>query len=286
MLDPTDDIRKAPIGVLDSGVGGFTLLGELMRAFPAEKFIYVADTENFPLGDKSEATVRQSGLALVDYLVQQGCKLVLIACNTLSGLLLDEDEDGRNFVHHLRVPIVGVINYGCLSAALYVTHNFRLGLMATTRTIEGGSYERHLKRFDPTLDLESVSCSELIPLIEQGQLGSPRTREVVEKIVAPLKKEAVDTVILGCTHLPLVRDIIQEAVGHSVTLIDPAKRTVAIVRKLLVDKSLVAEGDAEIKDVKFYCTGPVEEFNQRLILLDKDLPQGAAANPLIFQKWG
>ncbi len=276
----------APIGVLDSGVGGFTLLGELMRDFPGERFIYVADTANFPLGDKPERQVRESGLRLVDYLVQAGAKLVLVACNTLSGLLLDEDEDGRSQVKHLRVPIVGVINYGCLSAALYVTNNFKLGLMATTRTVEGAMYERHLKRIDPSLSLNSVSCSELIPLIESGQLGSPNTRLVVEKIVEPLMAEEVDTIILGCTHLPLVRDIIQEVVGHSVTLVDPAKRTVAIVRKELADKGLLVREEAEDSpSVRFLTTGSVEDFNQRLVMLERALPKGAKAEALTLPKW-
>lgn len=265
-------LRQSPIGLLDSGVGGFTLLRELQRAFPDEDFVYVADTAHFPLGDKPEEDVRQSGLKLVDALVRQGCKLIVIACNTLSGLLLDEDPEGKTQVQHLRVPIVGVINYGCLSAALYVSHTFNIGLMATQRTIGQGMYEKALQRFDPTLQLTSVSCSKLIPLLEEGQLGSPATFQVVEEIVAPLRDAQVDTIILGCTHLPLVRDIIQEVAGASVTLIDPAKRTVAVIRKLLVDKDLLRQEPGRTGTVSFFSSGDPADFSPRLMMLDLPHP--------------
>ncbi len=264
---------SAPIGLLDSGVGGFTLLRELARVLPEEDFLYVADTAHFPLGDKPEQEVRESGLRLVDVLVQKGCKLIVIACNTLSGLLLDEDTDGKTQVHHLRVPIVGVINYGCLSAALYVTHNFNIGLMATQRTISQGMYEKALQRFDPSLKLESVSCSRLIPLLEQGRLGSPETRRVVEQCVAPLTAAGVDTIILGCTHLPLVRDIIQDVAGVWGALIDPAMRTVDLVRQLLPEKKLLHEETGRPGQVTFFSTGDPQAFRQSLVLLDGAFPE-------------
>jgi len=251
-----------PIGVCDSGVGGLTLLRELDNLMPYENFVYIADTAHMPYGTKGEEEIIDCSDRIIRFLQSQDCKLIVIACNTVSALL-PEIEKGTGS----KVPVVGIINYGCVAAALYVTYNFRIGVWATQRTVESDVYRKFIDNFDPTVKILTEPCTEVIPLIESGKVGSPTVREHTERHLAPMLREDVDTLILGCTHLPFIKTIIQDIVTPAVTLIDPARRTAVLCMKVLKDNGVSRGNHSEPGWKKFFVTGSPDSFMETTRLL-------------------
>jgi glutamate racemase len=254
------DLR--PIGIFDSGVGGLTLLRELDNLMPYENFIYVGDTERMPYGTKSEEEIICYSEEIIKFLESRNCKLILIACNTVSCLLPELDRRENH-----EVQVVGIINYGCVAAALYVTYNFRIGVWATQRTIESGVYKQYIDNFDPSVQIITQPCTELVTLIEQGAIGSPTTRDMAEKYLRPMLRDDIDTLILGCTHLPFIKNIIQDIVTVAVTLIDPARRTAVICMKILHDNGTLLSDHRNPGTRKFYVTGDPAAFMSTAQLL-------------------
>jgi glutamate racemase len=253
---------KRPIGVFDSGVGGLTLLRELDSLMPYENYIYVGDTARVPYGTKSEQEIISHSEEIIRFLESKDCKLIVIACNTASGLVPEIDRRGEH-----KVPVVGMINYGCASAALYVTYNFNIGVWATQRTIDSGMYQKYMNGFDPTVHLHMAPCTELVELIEKGAIGSPTARNFTEKHLRPMLREDIDTLILGCTHLPFIKPIIQDIVSPAVTLIDPARRTAVLCMKVLHDNNTLISNHSERGSKRFYVTGDPESFLETTRLL-------------------
>ncbi len=246
---------KRPIGVFDSGVGGLSLLRELDSVMPYESFIYVGDTAHVPYGTKSEAEILSYSDRIIDYLENRGCKLIVIACNTVSGLL------GEHFSQTQRkTPAVGMINYGCVSAALYVTYSFRIGIWATQLTIDSGVYKKFIDSFDPSVEIVTQPCTNLIPRIEAGAIGSPNTRMFAEDYLIPMLREDIDTLILGCTHLPFIKNVIQDIVSPAITLIDPARRTAVLCMKKLHDRNMLLSNHRESGEKEFFVTGDPDAF--------------------------
>ena len=252
---------KSPIGVFDSGVGGLSLLNELNNIMPYEDFIYVGDTARMPYGTRSEDEIIAFSENIITFLEKQKCKMIVIACNTVSGLLPEIAKRGRH-----DTPVVGIINYGCVTAALYVTYNFRIGVLATNRTVESGVYRKILDNFDPTVALHPQVCTDLIPRIEAGHIGSPEVRRLAEGYLRPLLEKDIDTLILGCTHLPFIKMIIQDIIGPSVTIIDPARRTAVLCMKTLQDNCMAKENHKKAGKKKFYVTGKPAQFKKSVQL--------------------
>jgi glutamate racemase len=249
--------KQAPIGVFDSGNGGLSMLRELDNLMPYENYMYVGDTARVPYGTRSEEDIITFAEQIINFLEKKKCKMIVIACNTISGLL---PEITRREQHG--VPVVGIINYGCVSAALYVTYNFRIGVLATKRTVDSEVYRKIMNNFDPTVHLYPQECTELIPHIEAGHVGSPEVRRLAENYLHPLLKADIDTLILGCTHLPHIKMIIQDIIGSSVTLIDPARRTAVLCMKTLVDNNL-HKSNHKVRGVKHYfVTGKPADFKK------------------------
>jgi len=232
-----------------------TLLRELDNLMPYENFIYLADTARMPYGTKSEEDIIHYSEELIRFLAGMNCKMIVIACNTVSGLLPEIERGGRR-----KIPVIGIINYGCVAAALYVTYNFRIGIWATLRTIDSQVYRRFMDNFDPTVKVVTEPCTDLIPIIESGKIGSPTVRKLTEQCLAPMLAEEVDTLILGCTHLPFIKTIIQDIVSPAVTLIDPARRTAVLCMKELMDNKLNKSNHSEAGTKKFFVTGKAESF--------------------------
>src|SRR6185312_15199600 len=201
-----------PIGVFDSGVGGLTVLHELLVTLPHEDAVYLGDNARLPYGPRPLAEVRRFALEVGRHLEQEGVKLVAVACNTATA-------DGLpDLQRALDVPVVGVLQPEAHAAAL-ATRNRRVGLLATQATVSSGRYEALVEALDASVHVTSLACPRLVPLIESDDPFGDETVAAVREYAAPLKEAGVDTVILGCTHYPLIKPILQRVFGRDVTLV-------------------------------------------------------------------
>jgi len=210
--------RDGAIGIFDSGVGGLTVLHALLDALPREHLIYLGDTGRHPYGTKSAETVTRYSLENADFLLERGVKMLVVACNSASAVALE----ALTTRHEL--PIVGVIAPGA-RAATRRTRNRRVGVIGTEATIASGAYTRALRALEPSLEIFTRPCPLLVPLVEEGWLEGPIPRGAVETYLASLRTSGIDTLVLGCTHYPLLKPLIGEVMGERVTLVDSAEET-------------------------------------------------------------
>lgn len=222
----------SPIGVFDSGVGGLTVVKELIRQLPREDIVYFGDTARVPYGIKSKETVIRFSIENILFLLKYNVKLICVACNTVSSYALPEIKN------HFKVPIVGVINPGAREA-VYATKNKKVGVIGTKGTIKSRAYELEINQLDPKVKVTAVSCPLFVPFVEEGWLKGDVVLTVAKTYLKPLKDAKVDTVILGCTHYPLLKPVIKEVMGDDVVLIDSAKQVAVEVNKILMENSLL-----------------------------------------------
>lgn len=220
------------IGVFDSGVGGLTVVKELIRHLPSEDIIYFGDTARVPYGIKSRETVIRFSIENILFLLQHEVKLICIACNTVSSVALPILK------RHFKVPITGVLIPG-VREAVYATQNKRIGVIGTRGTIKSRAYENEIKSLDPKIKVVSVSCPLFVPFAEEGWLSGDVVLKVAQEYLKPLKQAGVDTVILGCTHYPLLKPVIKEVMGRNVTLIDSAVQVAMEVKKILASDNML-----------------------------------------------
>jgi glutamate racemase len=227
----------APIGVFDSGVGGLTVVAALQRLLPRESILYLGDTARLPYGTKSPSTVLAYSKKNVDFLVGRGVKAVVVACNTASAVAVGELRPS--------VPLWGVLQPGAARAA--AVSRGRVGVIATESTIDSDAYGRELRRLRPDLEVVSQPCPLFVPLVEEGWHDDPVAFEVARRYLAPLVASGVDTLVLGCTHYPLLRDVIAEVMGPEVTLVDSAAAVAEVVAADLLRHQLASDavGEAE-----------------------------------------
>ncbi len=230
--------REKPIGVFDSGIGGLTVVRALRELLPNETIFYLGDTARVPYGGKSAATVERYSLEITDMLLGENCKTVVVACNTASALALPRLESTTP------VPITGVIRPGA-QAAVAATRNGHIGVIGTRATIKSGAYDRALLALDPAVRVSARPCPLFVPLIEEGWLESEITDGVVRQYLTPLVEDGIDTLVLGCTHYPLLRAAIGRFLGESVRLVDSAQNCARAVAQLLQDEGLQAEPGAD-----------------------------------------
>lgn len=230
-----DGGRRRPIGVFDSGLGGLTVLRALHRRLPGEDLVYFGDTARVPYGTKGEKTVRAFARQDAGVLVERGVKLVVVACNTASAFALD----------HLRevlpVPVLGVIEPG-VDEALRATGGGPVGVIGTSGTIRSGRYQQELQRRLPGVPIVARECPLFVPLVEEGLAGHAMTAMAARDYLAPLKEAGVDTLILGCTHYPLLKADIGREMGPQVVLVDSAEALAAAVQELLAARGLQRPG--------------------------------------------
>lgn len=215
-----------PIGVFDSGIGGLTVVRALRRRLPHEEIIYFGDTARVPYGPKSPETVIRFSRECFRFLVRRDIKLLVVACNTASAIALPELRDS------LRVPMLGVIEPG-ISAALAATSTRRIGVVGTEATVASGAYERGLRAADPAVVVAQRACPLFVPLAEEGWVEGEVPRLVARQYLQPLAAAGIDTLILGCTHYPMLRNVIAEVVGPDIRLVDSAEETAAATAGLL-----------------------------------------------------
>jgi len=215
------------IGIFDSGVGGLTVLREVIQALPQEDTIYLGDTARVPYGTKSPETVVRFARQITSFLVSRDIKLLVVACNTASAVSLDALQAEFN------IPIVGVIEPGAVQAAA-VTKNGKVGVIGTAGTIRSSAYTKAIKRINPDIEVITAECPMFVPLAEEGWLDNEVARLTAEIYLKNLKDSGVDTLVLGCTHYPLLKGIISQVMGEGVNLVDSAEETARVVREILV----------------------------------------------------
>jgi glutamate racemase len=238
-------VEPRPIGVFDSGVGGLTVLHECLVTMPAEDFVYLGDHARLPYGPRPLAEIRRFAHEIAAYLEGQGVKLIVVACNAATSAALPALQES------LAVPVVGVIAPEA-AAAVRATRNRRIGLLATQATVTAGRYESLVGALDAGVRMTSVACPKLVPLIEAGD----QTVNAVREYAAPLQAADCDTVILGCTHYPLIRPVLQRVFGREVTLVFSADETAAEVADTLVQKGWARPRDGgRLGECSFLTTG-------------------------------
>jgi glutamate racemase len=226
--------RDRPIGVFDSGIGGLTVVREILRQLPAERVIYFGDSARVPYGGKSAETVTRFSIENTHFLLRRGIKFLVVACNTASALALPVLQ--RRF----DVPMIGVIVPGAREAVRR-SKNRKIGVIGTTGTIGSEAYERAIGEIAADWRVEGAACPLFVPLAEEGWTEGDVPRRVAETYLAPLRKSGVDTVILGCTHYPILRPVIAEVLGEEISLVDTAEATVAEVRRELGERGLLRD---------------------------------------------
>jgi glutamate racemase len=245
--------RTLPIAVFDSGVGGLTVLHECLVWLPHEDFVYLGDTARFPYGGRAPETLRDMAVEIGSYLVEEErAKLVVVACNSAAAAGLPRIAEATG------IAVVGVIAPAARQAAR-ATQNKRVGLLATPATVESGAYERAIRSADPDVELVSVPCPKLAPLIQEGGHLDPGVVGLVDEYCEPLHAAGVDTAILGCTHYPIVRSVLQRALGRSVTLVSSGQAIADEVERELSARRLDNEIDRR-GSYRFLCTGDPEAF--------------------------
>ena len=244
--------NNEPIGLFDSGVGGLTVARAVMGQLPGESLIYIGDTANSPYGPQSIADVRAHSQRIADDLVERGCKMLVIACNTATAAFLHDARERYD------IPVVEVIK-PAVRRAMATTRNNNIGVIGTEGTVNSGVYQDFFA-VNPNVQVTAVACPEFVPLVEQGVTSGKRVLDVARGYVAPLREAGVDTLVLGCTHYPLLSGVIQLAVGDQVALVSSAEETSKDVLRVLTENDLLAD-DTSTPTHIFESTGDPETFD-------------------------
>ncbi|MBU4376930.1 MAG: glutamate racemase [Candidatus Omnitrophica bacterium] len=237
-------MHDKPIGIFDSGIGGLTVLKEIRNILPREDIVYFGDTARVPYGTKSKETVIKFSLQDADFLSNFDVKMIVVACNTASSLSLDMLK------RRYDIPLVGVIEPGARKAAS-LTRKMKIGVIGTKATVKSGIYEREVKKFNPAINVLSTDCPLFVPLVEEGWLHGKITEAIAKTYLAPVKKFGADVLVLGCTHYPLLKSVIQKALGRGVKLVDSAKETAKEV-KAIIEENGMAKRSNENPEYAFY----------------------------------
>ncbi|KKM08990.1 glutamate racemase [Clostridiales bacterium PH28_bin88] len=249
-------IECAPLGVFDSGVGGLTVAGEIFRQLPAEEIVYLGDTAHVPYGPRAVEELIGFADEIVDFLISQGAKAIVDACNTTSSVALEF------LLSKYDIPIIGVVEPG-VKAALRHTVSGRVGVIATEATIMSAAHRRKVQQLEPAVQVYGQACPLFVPLVESGETNSGKVRQVAREYLAPLMDQGIDTLILGCTHYPFLVPVLKEVLGPDVNLVDPAWETVRQLGRLLEEKGLTGRDKGTVSPQhRFYVTGAVEPFRE------------------------
>jgi glutamate racemase len=237
------------IGIFDSGIGGLTVLKAIEEVLPHENLIYLGDTARVPYGNKSRETITRYSIENTQFLIQSGVKAIVVACNTASALALTELRK------QFSVPIVGVIEPGA-KAALGATKSREVGVIGTESTISSSSYSKAVQAVDPKVRVWGIACPLFVPLAEEGWTHDEITEAVAHKYLSPFLKTPIDTLILGCTHYPLLKGILGKVMGEKVTLVDSAQETAHALKELLSEKNLTRKEASRRTETLFVTDSP------------------------------
>ena len=226
-------LSKQPIGVFDSGLGGLTVVKQIRKLLPAEDIVYIGDLAYLPYGNKSPQQIMERSLECARFLLGKKAKAIVIACNSASAYAYTYVKN------RVKEPVLNVID-PVVEDAVRLTRNGRIGVIATQATVQSSSYEKKLVRAGANISFFLRACPFFVPLVEEGETQGSIVRQVAEKYLTPLKKKKIDTLILGCTHYPLLRNVIQRQMGDKVALVDSAEPTAFQLKKLLLKEKLLS----------------------------------------------
>ncbi|MBQ8558384.1 MAG: glutamate racemase [Tyzzerella sp.] len=251
------DVKKsAPVGVFDSGVGGLTVAREIMRHLPNENIVYFGDTARVPYGSKSKDNIIRYSRQIIHFLKTKGVKAIVIACNTASALALDVVREESD------IPIIGVVEPGA-RAALETTKTRKIGVIGTEGTIRSAMYEKIIQGIDPEATVIGKACPLFVPLVEEGFAKHRVTQEIIDYYLASFLETDIDSLILGCTHYPLLRSRIREYVGEKITLVNPAYETAMDLKQLLKARGIEnMDTRQEHAAYSFYVSDAADKFKQ------------------------
>lgn len=250
---PAAAARTNPIGIFDSGIGGLTVMREITRLLPGENTIYLGDTARVPYGSKSKETVERYSFEVAAFLLKSDIKMLVAACNTASAYAV------ASLKKTLKIPVIGVIEPGS-RAAVAATRNNRIGVIGTEGTIRSGAYSNTIKALNPSVETFVKACPLFVPLVEEGWADDEVTRLVAERYLGELKESGIDTLVLGCTHYPLLKKTISSVMGPEVMLIDSAASTAEEVRRVLAEKDLLSRNGPDGAVHSFFVTDSPERF--------------------------
>lgn len=246
--------KMAPIGVFDSGVGGLTVVREMIRQLPNENIVYFGDTARVPYGSKSQNTIIRFSEQIIRFLKKKKVKAIVIACNTASALALDAVRD------EFDVPILGVVIPGA-RAAVEATQNLKVGVVGTDATVQSGMYTKIIHGMNPDITVIEKACPLFVPLVEEGFKEHKVTQEIIDFYLESIKRTDIDAMILGCTHYPLLRSKIRAYMGDEIQIVNPAYETAMDLKKLLKEQNMVNDGQkAPHSHCEFFVSDAAEKF--------------------------
>ncbi len=252
------------IGVFDSGLGGLTCVKELMELLPDEPIVYFGDTGRVPYGSKSNETIIKYARSDIKFLKTFDLKMIVVACGTASAIALPVIK------YEIDTPVFGVID-AAATAATEATRNGKIGIIGTAGSIRSGAYEKRIKEINPNITTTAVACPLFVPIVEAGHTKSQVAHLVAEEYLQQIKAAEVDTLILGCTHYPLLKETIGKVMGENVTLIDPGKIVAGYVKEYLTDKNMLADKS----NYKFFVSDCPDDFEHLAKeFLQRDIPGG------------
>lgn len=248
-------MNDAPIGVFDSGIGGLTVVAAIIQTLPNERVVYVGDTARVPYGPKSPETVLRYSRQIATWLLEQQVKAIVIACNTATAHALEALQ------HECPVPVIGVVQPGA-RAAVRATRNGHIGVIGTTGTINSGAYHRAIAALSADASVVGNACPLFVPLVEEGWVDHPATRLIADTYLQPLRVGHVDTLVLGCTHYPVLASIIADVIGRDVVLVDSAAETANALRDVLRDRGIEMSADRVRAAHRFVATDAPDAFRR------------------------
>jgi len=248
----TNNTKNAPIGVFDSGIGGLTVVKELIRNLPGEDIIYLGDTARVPYGTKSGRTVIAYSHSNSEFLISKGVKLLVVACNTASSVSIP------SLRAEFDIPVIGVIEPGA-KKAVSVTKTGKIGVIGTPSTINSGAYKSAIENLNPSIEVVSKACPLFVPLADEGWVEGEIIESIAEKYLTPIKETGIDVLVLGCTHYPLLKNTIQKIVGDQITLVDSAQETASQIKHILAKENLLNDNNSRA-DREFYLTDVSDTF--------------------------
>ena len=245
---------KKPIGVFDSGVGGLTVVKEIMNILPNEDIIYFGDTARVPYGNKSKDTIVKFSLQISRFLETENVKAIVIACNTASAFALDTVRENFD------IPIIGVISAGAIAAARN-TRNNKVGIIGTEGTVSSGAYYKKIKGIKEELEIYSTPCPLFVPIAEEGWSEKEVSYMIAKEYLEDMKKNNIDTLVMGCTHYPLLNNVVQNVMGDNVTLINPARETAFELKDILVSNKIENSFDHK-GNYKYFVSDNADKFTK------------------------
>lgn len=217
---------KKTIGIFDSGIGGLTVMKEIIKEMPNEDIVYFGDTARVPYGNKSPETIQKFSMQIANFLLEKNIKILVIACNTATSFSL------KTLTENLSIPVIGVINPGS-EAAYKISKNKKIGVIGTKGTIKSNAYEKALHNIDESLKVFSKACPLFVPLVEENWIDKKETYSIAQEYLKDLQSFNIDTLILGCTHYPIIKNVIQEVIGNKISIVDSAIETSKVVHNTL-----------------------------------------------------